>query len=98
MTLGKYTKTPAERKRYQIDFSEWLDTGETIITFSYSSTPVDASPVIIDEYAIAADGLSVGFYASGGVLGSNYKIDVLASTSGGQEKEEIILFSVRAAA
>jgi methyl coenzyme M reductase alpha subunit len=95
MTLGKYVKTPAERKNYSIDFEEWLNTGETVTTFTYSSTPVDATPAVIDAYAIAVDGLSVGIYVSGGIAGTNYKIDVIATTSTGQIKEDVILFSVR---
>ena len=97
MTLGKYNKTPTERKRYTIDFSQWLDTGETVITFTYSSTPAGVTPVVIDAYTIAVGGLSVGIYVSGGISGTNYKIDVIATTSTGQIKEDVILYSVRAA-
>ena len=97
MTLGKYTQTPTERKRYSIDFSQWLDIGETVTNFSSSSTPVDASPVVIDNFIVAGNGLSVTVYVSGGILGSNYRVDTLATTSGGQVKEGVILFSIRVA-
>ena len=97
MTLGKYTQTPTERKRYLVDFTEWLDTGETVVGFSSSSTPADATPAIIDNFVIAGNGLSVSIYVSGGILGTNYRIDTLATTSGGQVKEGTILFSIRAA-
>ena len=30
MRLGSFVKSPVERKRYTIDYSDWLDTGETV--------------------------------------------------------------------
>lgn len=95
MKLAKFLKTPAERKRYTIDYSEWLDTGETVASITFTVTPVTASTLEIDAYLIATPATSVAFFANYGDLGSNYTVDVVMTTSGGQIKEDQILFNVR---
>ena len=91
--LGKYFKTPDERRRYSIDYTDWLDTDEEITAMTFTVTP--SGELEIDAYSIATDGLSVGFFAADGEDGGDYTINVKASTSGGQLKEDEILFEVR---
>lgn len=96
MRLGKFSKAPAERKRYSADYSDWLDTGETVSNVTFSVTPTTASPLAVDGSAIAGDGLTVSFFVSGGIDETDYTIIVTATTSSGQIKEDTLLFAVRA--
>ncbi len=95
MKLARFTKQPAERKRYSIDYSDWLDTGETISTVSFVTTPASAGALVVDANSITAAGKSVVFFANDGVSGTTYTVTVTITTSGGQIKEDEILFAVR---
>lgn len=96
MKLAKFVKSPAERKRYSIDYSEWLDTGETVQAIAFTVTPSTGTlPLVIDAYSIASPATSVAFFANYGDADVVYTVDVVMTTSGGQIKEDEILFSVR---
>lgn len=96
MRLGSFVKSPVERKRYTIDYTDWLDSGETVTACAFSVTPTSiSSPFVVDASSIAADGLSVVYFVNGGVDKSNYTVDVQATTSGGQVKEDTIYYAVR---
>lgn len=96
MILGKYFKAPDERKRYSIDYQDWLDTGELLSTVTFEVTPIDADPVVIDGIAIETGSKSAVFYAAGGIDGKSYKAIVTTTTSGGQVKEDTVQYTVKA--
>lgn len=99
MPLARYIKTSVERKRYEIDYSGWLDTAETISQVEFATntpaTAVQTSPLYVDASSISEDGLSIVFFASFGDDGVTYQLDVRITTSGGQYKEDTITFQVR---
>lgn len=97
MKLANFVKSPVERKRYTINYSDWLDTGETISTVTFTPSPTETSGLIVDAYTIATPATSVVFFANYGVAGHQYTLDVQITTSGGQTKEDTVLFSVRSA-
>lgn len=102
MALGKYTKTPDERKRYTIDYTDWLDEGEAVSTVTYEVTLANGdaatgSPVVIDEDSVDGDATGAIFFASEGEDGEQYKVVATMTTSGGQVREDAILFNVKAA-
>lgn len=39
MLLGKYSKRPTERKRYNVDFSTWLDDGKIVVFYVSGGQP-----------------------------------------------------------
>lgn len=95
MALGKFTKTPDEAKRYAIDYSEWLDTGEYIshISFNVISSVTD---IVIVPGSIGATDTEVLFFVSGGTVGTTYTIAVTMTTSTNQVKQDTVVYSVRA--
>jgi hypothetical protein len=98
MKLAKFVKSPAERKRYSIDYSEWLDTGELVSSIVFTVAPsTGAAPLVIDSYLIGTPATDVDFFANYGVDGVGYTVNVVMTTSGGQIKEDQILFSVKGA-
>lgn len=97
MKLAKFVKSPAERKRYTIDYSEWLDTGETISSVVFAVTPTDASTLTVDSYQIATPATSLAFYVGLGLDGGAYTVNVKITSSGGQVKEDQIGFMVKSA-
>lgn len=96
MRLGRLSKTPSERKRYAIDYSQWLDTAEALSSFSFSVTPTTGvAPLTVEGAALNSAHNAISFFATGGDVGVQYVVDVIATTSGGQIKEDTILLSVR---
>ena len=95
MRLQRFVKYPIERKRYRIDYSEWLDTTEVIDSVSFSVLPISDSPLVVDAFELAEDGKGVVFFVSDGDVASNYTVYVTATTNGGQTKEDTVLFAVR---
>lgn len=89
--IGKYTKSAVERKRYTIDYSNWLDTGETVTAMAFATAPMDANPAQVDTFALLSGSL-VQIFISGGLAGAitQYLIDVQMHTSAGQLKEDTI--------
>lgn len=95
--VAKYVKAQTERKRYQLRYDNWLDTGEfitgVVFTIDKDTSP---TPLVIDGIQVTADALGVQYYASGGLDGTNYTVTATATTSTGpQTKIDEIFFSVR---
>lgn len=95
MALGKFIKSPDEVKRYSIDYSNWLDTGEYLSAVTVTRTP-STGVMTINPDAIGANDTDVSFFVSGGDAGVAYKILVHATTTNGQVKEDIVTIDVRA--
>lgn len=96
MRIGKlYNLTPNERKLYTIEYSEWLDAGETIISMEFTVEEVTVPPLVISDEDIDVEGTLIAFYASGGVDGESYKVIVKVTTSNDQIKEDHIIYQVK---
>jgi hypothetical protein len=96
MPIGKYIKAPVDRKRYLIDYSEWLDTSEAVGSVVFAVDPVSAQhPLVVDGIGIVPAATGVQYYASGGVAGVDYKVFITMTTVPGQVREDVIIFSVR---
>lgn len=97
MKLGTFTKTPVERKRYSLDYTDWLDTGETVSSWVFTVSPsTGTTPLIIDASAVDTTSKQIIFFANYGVDGVTYVVDVRMTSSGGQTKEDQINFIVKA--
>jgi hypothetical protein len=95
MKLAKFLKEPGERKRYSLDYTEWLDTDETIIDVAFVITP-PAPPILeVDAWTISASGVEVVFFINFGDDGVTYTLEVQITTSGGQIKHDQVLFVVK---
>jgi len=94
--IAKYVKAASERKRYQISYSDWLDTGETVVSVVFSVNKITTPALVIDGVMNTPDGLGVQYYTSGGVDGVDYIVTATLTTSiGPQTKIDDVLFSVR---
>ena len=93
-TLVKYVQAASEKKRYQINYVNWLDTGEFVVGVAFTVSPVDpVNPVVVDGIQVLPTGLGVQYYLSGGNDGKSYDINALLTTSIGPQKrlDEIVL-------
>ena len=96
MRLGNFVKSPAEVKRYKVDYSDWLDTGEYVQSVVLTVSPTSSSnPLTVAANTIDASQTYFAFFVAGGVVGTVYTVDVKVTTTGSQIKEDTILFTVR---
>jgi len=95
MPLKKYVKAAAERKRYSIDYSDWLDIGELLTNVVFTIPVNTTTPLVVDDIAINPDGLGVQYYVSGGEDNAQYEVLATATTTGTQVKVDDLLFTVR---
>lgn len=94
MAIAKYTKRFSDRKRYQIDYTDWLDTGEQVASVVFTSDP--PGELVIDDIQVLPTGLGVQYYASAGIDGKTYRVLAdLVTTMGPQDKTDEIFFTIR---
>lgn len=97
MAIAKYVKASSDRKRYQIDYTDWLDVGELVSTVDFSVDDNVASPVlVVDGIVVLPSGLGVQYYVSGGVDGVTYRVLAdLTTTLGPQIKLDELFVTIR---
>lgn len=93
--LKKFAQHPDERKRYTLDYDQWLDTDETLSSVTFEVTPATATPLAVTGEEIAANGRSVSFFVGGGHADETYDVLITGTTSAGQVKVVCVLFAVR---
>jgi len=89
MALQKFTKQPNDVLDYDVDFSDWMVSGDEVDGVTVSA---DAG-VTVDSYAFTDEIVKV--WLSGGTDGETYKITVLATTEGGRSKEQEFRIKVK---
>ena len=98
--LDRFIKQPAEIKKYQIDYSEWLDTGETVTSVVTAVTILNPADTDVSEPTLTIGTTAINggtvyeYYVSLGTDGKRYKITFQASTSDSQTVESEIEFKV----
>jgi hypothetical protein len=94
--VARYQKQSGERKRYQLDYSDWLDTGEYVIGVVFTVNKATVPPLVVDGIQVTPDTQGVQYYVSGGLTLNDYVVTATLTTSSGpQIKKDEIFFSVR---
>lgn len=95
-TIAKYVKSAGERKRYSIDYTDWLDVGETVVGVVFAVQELTTPPLVIDGVGLFPTGQGVQYYIGGGVDGQTYKaLATLTTTVGPQVRVDEIVIVVR---
>lgn len=92
--LGTKQKDPADVLDYDINYQDWLPSGDTITTVTTDVSP--AGELAVDSVQISSP--EVKAWVSGGVDGTTYTITVTAATTGGRVKEETFKVRVKESA
>jgi len=97
--LDRFNKQPAEIKKYQIDYSEWLATGATVSTVSTAVTllnpaagDVGEPTLTVGTTQIIGSGTIFEYFLSSGTDAKKYKVTFQADTSDFQKVESEIEF------
>lgn len=93
MRVGKFRKDPADRKRYVVDYIDWMDETELLSSVQMTGN-VPADNFYVDGFVLSEDQKEVIFYVSGGVNGKNYDVYITIETSLQQIKEDFVTFVV----
>jgi hypothetical protein len=95
MRLARYKQAPIENRRHVVDYSQWLDTTETIVgTPTHSVDNATSPPLTVSTPTLSTDAKLVIFFVSGGVDGEEYQVDLTVTTSGTQVREDTIIFTI----
>lgn len=99
MLLDRFNKQPAERKEYEIDFSDWLAEDAVISSVDSSVSLLgsgDASePTLAVEDPSIDSGAVYQYFVSGGTDRKQYKVTFLVTFSDGQIGEWEVEYRVQ---
>jgi hypothetical protein len=99
--LDRFNKQPNEVKKYQVDYSEWLATGETVSSVPTSVTLLNPAADDVGEPTLTigttqiVGGNVFEYYVSSGTDGKRYKVTFQASTTDSQTVESEVEFKVK---
>lgn len=94
---GKFTQDNPEVRRYILDYTLQLASGETVTAMSFTiSSPTGDNPAnfTVNNVTINAAGTMAFFYATAGTAYQQYEVAFLATTSLNQVFEDVISFTI----
>jgi len=95
--LETFEKQVNDVKDYDIDYSTWLPTGDTISVVTETDPPTclnDATDTALVIDSVAATTTSIKVWMSAGTAGYTYKLTLLVTTAGGRDDEIELIFNV----
>ena len=96
MILETFDKQPADVKDYDVNFSKWLPTGDTISTYTGSVTCLtDATDTALVINSQAATSQILKTWLSAGTSGKKYKVTVTIVTAGGRTQQDEFIIKVK---
>lgn len=90
MNLGNFTKQPVEVKDYDIDYSEWLTSGDNV-----QSATVTVVPTGLTVDAVYINDPRIKVWLSGGTDGTAYKLTVTMTSADGRIKQDEFKIKVK---
>lgn len=89
MIIAKFRKHYEDRKRYVVDYTNWMDKDENLSGVTMEgNNPEDA--FYVDGYVVDDTLKCVVFYVVGGVPGGVYNVSIQIETSKQQVKNDTI--------
>lgn len=87
--LETFEKQPADVLDYDIDYTEWLPTNDTLDTVEYVVSPTGLN---VETALIINSGTRVKLWVGGGVSGTTHKVEVTVTTVLGRVKQDEVKF------
>lgn len=97
---ARVRQAPEEVRRYSLDYTSQVNTGELITACAATVTPIQTPPLgatalTVTNIVIGPTGLLVVFFVQGGADGVSYEIRFLGTSSLGQIFEDIVEIDVQ---
>ncbi|QOJ19483.1 MAG: hypothetical protein HRU77_01485 [Gammaproteobacteria bacterium] len=90
MNLGSFTKQPIDVTDYDVDYSQWLTSGDNV-----ESARVSVTPDGLTVESIFVNDPKVKIWVSGGASGSKYKLTITTTTADGRVKQDEFKITVK---
>lgn len=96
---ARFRQSPEEVKRYLLDYTLFLVTGEAVTGITAAITnlgtpPLGSPPLAVSTIVLGPGGLQALYFISGGVSGQSYEVTFLATTSVGQVLEDVVQYNI----
>lgn len=102
LITARFRKSPAEARRYLLDYTLDLAVGESVtgIATSVISTTGELAPALVVNNVVLAPAVGgivsqATFFLSGGTAGQSYEVQFLATTSIAQTIETVVAVAVQ---
>lgn len=97
MILDTYEQQPGEKLDYDIDFSEWLAPGDSIVSVTSSIETGPDSALTIDSPVptVFPNGKMIKQWVSDGTNGVTYVVNFMATMNSGAVKEVELKFKIK---
>lgn len=99
--VARFLQSPAENKRYVLDQTLFLATGEAVVSVAIAITQIAglaSPPLVVNGLALLppVNGLVLGaaFFVSGGIDQGQYEVQFLTTTTLGQVLEDVVQFNL----
>ena len=83
MILGTFIKQPADITDYDVEYQEWLPTGDSL-----AGSQVTVVPDTINIQAVHIVAQRVNIWLEGGAAGTTYKFTVNTTTAQGRVRQD----------
>jgi hypothetical protein len=87
--IGSFTQQPADRLDYDVDYSDWLQAGDSVL-----STVVTVAPTGLDVTGLLI-GKKVKVWVSSGADLTKYKVTITTTTTLGRVKQDELKVSIK---
>jgi hypothetical protein len=96
MILGRYVQQSTERRKRLLDYTDWLEDGETISSVSATAVPdaEDAAALVVSGIVIDPDGKKFAYFVEDGEDTVEYTVNFSVTTSLGQIREDEVVFEI----
>lgn len=91
--LPQRKHTVGNRRKFIVDYSNWMNRGTTVAGFTATSSSTTAT---VDTVSIDGDGEGV-FFVNGGVEGETFQVSLVMTPTNGEIKNDVVPFLVVAA-
>lgn len=94
ITLATFIKSPDEIKRYVLEYSRWLDSGEYVGSVSFTTISSNTGALSFAPDVIGVNDTDIQVLVSGGTIGETYRVRARMTSDSGQVKEDVLEFII----
>lgn len=89
MNLGRYKQHPADVRRRMLDYTDFLESGETITGVAPTVSPTTDTPLVVGNVVIDSGGKKFAYRVSGGEDGISYSVTMKVTTTSQVKNDDV---------
>lgn len=91
MLLGQRNITVGDIRRYEVKYSEFLQRGDTVKTFTVTTV---APTSRVGSVSLTVDKMGIYIFIQAGVVGEQFTVNIQTNTAYGEQVNDTIQFQV----